>query len=170
MARNERKGGLLGIRFEVYVNYIFRKQGATLERRRLNEAPEAYTKDYTIPIGLKVVEFKGLNELSIHEEEAKLYIPGKNFPCVDFILSPNTWLQITTTEDHGIPHEPAKKLLQKMPKGKIQLYFLVPDDIYKTFPLQTYRATGGNKIQHVSPELEERVEQWALRMPMSLED
>ena len=49
-------------------------------------------------------------------------------------------------------------------------YFLVPDDIYETFPLQTYRTTRGTKIQHVSPELEERVEQWALRMPMSLEE
>ena len=38
-----------------------------------------------------------------------------------------------------------KKLLQKLPQGKIQLYFLVPDDIFETFPLQTYRTTADKK-------------------------
>src|SRR5213078_3165536 len=47
LARDETDGGMPGIYFETYVNYIFRSAEDTFKRRRLGEAKEPYSEDYT---------------------------------------------------------------------------------------------------------------------------
>ena len=77
-----------GVLFEVFAKHIFRTGGCTLRARRLDNTTKKDIQQYSIPSGLKIIEFKGMSSLPLLDRKTPvLYFPGQNFPCVDLIDS-----------------------------------------------------------------------------------
>ncbi|CAI2187078.1 18535_t:CDS:2, partial [Funneliformis geosporum] len=108
----------------------------------------------------------------------KVFWRKQNFGAVDLFVTPNYIFQVTVSEYHPIKQVELKKVITNMPvyisdqNAKIQLYFVVPDDIYDKFKYQSY-TTRDNDSNKDRPVLRmnsaiKNVEQWALKVQINL--
>ena len=165
--------GTLGKVFECYVRHLFFKGGGVrLSKRRLYKALDKGKEStslqwFTIPEKSKHKPFSEMVDFSISKEDAgTFWTPGPNFPCVDIILTPNSLFQITISLHHPVKQEPLRKILEKLPtKETISLYFVVPEEIFETFPFQNYYNEQGKVLQSI-PKTIKKLEQWVLGVPL----
>src|SRR6185369_13786828 len=140
-----RKSTHRGKLFELYVFHLFRKGGLNFNIRML-KGPGNTTlttpKDGTlfIPTHPKVQHFKTLDIPPGSSDE--LFIPlVDNYPAVDFILTPDKLFQVTTNKKHPVQKAALSEIIKKMKASnpsisEFMLYFVVPEDVYDTYPSQ----------------------------------
>ena len=83
---------------------------------------------------------RNLSDLLKYSGENIVIVPDRqNFGAVDLFVTPNYIFQVTVSEYHPIKQVELTKVITNMPvyisdqNAKIQLYFVVPDDIYDKF-------------------------------------
>ena len=180
---NSSSGTKRGISFEVVVGNILRKGDIEFTYRRLWDEGEDGNKEellynYKKPLAVKAIRTpEHIKEI----KDGELAIPSKsNFPAIDFFVGPNSLFQVTVGTHHPIKQHLLVDLVRntqgyseennKAPQ--IDLYFVVPDDIYSNFPHQNYyvdlQKKGNAKdtiklAERQSAELT-NVRQWALKI------
>ncbi|CAG8767147.1 1188_t:CDS:2, partial [Racocetra fulgida] len=88
---------------------------------------------------------QGRQHLSNYDDETILIQPIKgNFGATDLIILPNHIFQITVSKNHPIKHSELVKIVKNIkafrrdPNSIINLFFIVPEDIYDDFRCQKY--------------------------------
>ena len=131
---------------------------------------------YIISQKLRVV--RNLSDLLKYSGENIVIVPDKqNFGAVDLFVTPNSIFQVTVSEYHPIKQVELTKVITNMPvyisdqNAKIQLYFVVPDDIYDKFKHQSYTTRDKDSNEDRSVERMnsaiKNVEQWALKVQIN---
>jgi hypothetical protein len=175
-----------GMLFEGCVRHLLELHGHYYEIRRLDKDNQRRKKPridaegestkisenqlYKMPKPRDIKAIRNPEDMSNFSETGILFLPDKsNFPAVDAILSPNTLFQMTMSETHAINHDELVRVIKHLPAykdGKIMLFFVVPDDIYRSLKHQPYKDNN-HRVMKGEPERLKNVEQWALKIDVS---
>jgi hypothetical protein len=164
-----RKSTHRGKLFELYVLYLFRKGGLTFSTRKLNVKGHG-NETLTIPISPKVHTFKDI--IIPRGSSNELFIPlFDNHSATDFILTPDKLFQVTVNVDHPVKKAALSEIIQKMRTSnpsvsEFSLYFVVPEDIYETYPPQKYSNVDGSVAQNLTKELR-KTQQWGIKVDIA---
>ncbi len=164
-----------GFLFECYVIHLFRTGNQKFEVRKLRGEEKDQFSIHRKP---KAGFVRNLSDLLKYSGENIVIVPDKqNFGAVDLFVTPNYIFQVTVSEYHPIKQVELTKVITSMPvyisdqNAKIQLYFVVPDDIYDKFEHQSY-TTRDKDSNEDRPVLRmdsaiKNVEQWALKVQIN---
>ncbi|KJE97393.1 hypothetical protein CAOG_010119 [Capsaspora owczarzaki ATCC 30864] len=133
-ADNPEHASLRGQLFEEYASN-FLQTGGTFPRRHLETG---VSDELRLP-RLTCINFRQLTEIDLSIPD-RYYNPiTRNLAAVDAIISPNVFLQMTVSRSHPVKSEGFLQAISLMPQqeGPAVLYFVVPSNIYPTFPRQT---------------------------------
>ncbi|RGB25226.1 hypothetical protein C1646_747443 [Rhizophagus diaphanus] len=136
--RNPYEASARGFLFECYVIHLFRTGNQKFEVRKLRgEEKDQFRKPNAGFV-------RNLSDLLKYSGENIVIVPDKqNFGAVDLFVTPNCIFQVTVSEHHPIKQVELTKVITSMPvyisdqNAKIQLYFVVPDDILYMTNLNT---------------------------------
>ena len=92
-----------------------------------------------------------------------------NFSVVDSIKAPNNLFQFTVSQKHSIKATQFKQLLTqlKMLDSQINLYFVVPPDVYDKFPRQKYVTNPGEDFNQQDQLCMQQVHQFVIRLNLN---
>ncbi|CAG8838073.1 35029_t:CDS:2, partial [Racocetra persica] len=100
---------------------------------------------------------------------------SKTFASIDSFSLDNKTLdlyQITVSENHGVKIKGLNDLNRLLEWIKdvdnINLYFVVPPDIFKTFPLQKYKSAKGEDSKKIPKWISEKLTQYALEIVLDI--
>ncbi|CAB5193513.1 hypothetical protein RhiirA5_504506 [Rhizophagus irregularis] len=176
LMRSPYEASAKGFLFECYVIHLFRTGNQKFEVRKLTgEEKDQFFVHHKPEAGF----VRNLSDLLKYSGENIVIVPDKqNFGAVDLFVTPNYIFQVTVSEYHPIKQVELTKVITNMPvyisdqNAKIQLYFVVPDDIYDKFKHQSYttRDKDSNEdrpVLRMNPAIK-NVEQWALKVQINL--
>ncbi|KJE88822.1 hypothetical protein CAOG_009307 [Capsaspora owczarzaki ATCC 30864] len=150
--------------FEEYASNCL-QTGGTFPRRHL----ETGVGDELQLPRLTCINFRQLTEIDLSIPD-RYYSPTiRNLAAVDAILSPNVILQMTASRSHPVQSEGLRLAISRMSQqaGPAVLYFVVPSDIYPTFPRQTYLGVDG-RVLETRPAEVDAAQQFALCVNIDL--
>jgi len=108
-------------------------------------------------------DFSNIKDVNIRE--GIYYQPvAKNYQSIDSYIHPNQLLQITIADRHGVKQEKLKEYKDKniLNQGEIHLYFIVPEESFRTYRKQNY-LDGSKKVES-PPKWIQNIKQYALCM------
>ena len=101
--------------------------------------------------------FKDLDEVDVSMD--KYLVPNKrNFVSVDSILPPDSAFQMTVSSTHPVKRHGLTLVKSKLKCDKLNLYFVVPREIYNDFKKQPYHTRKDTCYQKAVTD----VSQWAV--------
>ncbi|KJE97358.1 hypothetical protein CAOG_010118 [Capsaspora owczarzaki ATCC 30864] len=153
-----RHASLRGQLFEEYASNCL-QTGGTFPRRHL----ETGVGDELQLRPLTCINFRQLTEIDLSIPNRYYSPTTRNLAAVDAILSPNVILQMTASRSHPVQSEGLRLAISRMLQqaGPAVLYFVVPSDIYPTFPRQTYLGVDGRVLETWPAEVD-AAQQFAL--------
>ena len=148
--------GVRGDLFEAYAHRILSGGGA-LRVRRLDDGFETTLQ---IPRSVGTHFVRTPSDLVQCPSNLHYCQPiARNFPAVDAVKLPGSLFQMTVSLSHAIKYTALKSVLESMPDcASYDLYFVVPEDIFKDFASQ---SIDGLDIKTPDARVL-RVRQWAL--------
>uniref|UniRef100_U9T1W8 Crinkler family protein n=1 Tax=Rhizophagus irregularis (strain DAOM 181602 / DAOM 197198 / MUCL 43194) TaxID=747089 RepID=U9T1W8_RHIID len=173
--RNPYEASARGFLFECYAIHLFRTGNQKFEVRKLRGEEKDQFSIHRKPNAGFV---RNLSDLLKYSGENIVIVPDKqNFGAVDLFVTPNCIFQVTVSEHHPIKQVELTKVITSMPvyisdqNAKIQLYFVVPDDIYDKFEHQIYTtrdkdSNEDRKVLRIDSAIK-NVEQWALKVQIN---
>jgi hypothetical protein len=143
--------GLRGSLFELHCHDQFVSVTTVYKLRNLQSKEES---DFNVSAS----ELEVYDELCKSDDPKTYYVPrSRTQPAYDSHLY-NCAFQMTVSYKHPVMYHPLLQLKKHLDVAKLQLIFVVPEDIYPDFKLQTYKyASGDNKSRNVTD-----IEQFAL--------
>ncbi len=158
---------LRGTMFE-RIGHTLLASGGTFDYRELNDN----NSNDTVSLALASAEIKQFNQVSeINMSQHVHYYQPKysNFSVVDSIKAPNNLFQFTVSQKHSIKATQLKELLTqlKMLDTQINLYFVVPPDVYDKFPRQKYVTTQGEDFKQQDQLWMQQVHQFVIRLHLN---
>jgi len=175
-------GALRGQTFEAYAHRLLLR-GGTFKTRKLSAPGE---EELELPTSnLKLwKESSPYTELLENTIEGPCYLKpmNKNSGAIDSLTIHRNdneefvvGFQMTCNKTgHPIKRHLLVNVLKALPTSKFprkfRLYFVLPPDVYDSssayFVEQIFHTEKGQETQNVLKEIEDRVEQWALRVPV----
>ena len=112
-------------------------------------------------------EFKSINLTA-----GKLLLPGiGKFPCIDLFIGPDKLFQVTVSAHHPLKYRKLKEMVENIQenptasKQELQIYFVVPQDIYDDFKRQNYINESGNVCKKLDPVVK-NIKQYVLKFDL----
>ncbi|KJE95746.1 hypothetical protein CAOG_009960 [Capsaspora owczarzaki ATCC 30864] len=157
-ADNPEHASLRGQLFEEYASNCL-QTGGTFPRRHL----ETGVGDELQLRPLTCINFRQLTEIDLSIPDRYYSPTNRNLAAVDAIISPNVFLQMTVSRSHPVKSEGLRLAISRMPQqaGPAVLYFVVPSDIYPTFPRRTHLGVDG-RVLETRPAEVDAAQQFAL--------
>jgi len=126
--------------FEAYAHRILSAGGEFTVRSISKDSLSSVIK-------LKQLKIDRFYEIDQCKDEEKYFIPwNSNYPCIDSFIPNVGHFQMTVSLDHPI----SKKMTDIVKDtGERRIYFVVPQSIYTTFPLQQIASEGLHLDQYV---------------------
>lgn len=94
---------------------------------------------------------------------------GSNFGAVDSFARIGDVLygfQMTVSLEHPIKQRLLKEILGTLKPDKLSLVFVVPDDSFDGFSRQSYLSKKNTVSKRIDKDIQMKVEQWVLRLPI----
>ncbi|KJE92459.1 hypothetical protein CAOG_009662 [Capsaspora owczarzaki ATCC 30864] len=163
-ADSPQHASLRGQLFEEYASNCL-QTGGTFPRRHLETG---VSDELRLP-RLTCINFRQLTEIDLSIPDRYYSPTNRNLAAVDAIISPNVFLQMTVSRSHPVKSEGSLHAISLMPQqeGPAVLYFVVPSDIYPTFPRQTYLGVDG-RVLETRPAEVDATQQFALCIDIDL--
>ena len=140
--------------------------GGVFRVRRLG-VPGAEPEDVVLPRRTERM-FQAVDEMRAGASEEYWRPASRTFAAADAVAPPNQLFQMTVSPSHGVNHAGLIAVLQELPLTgqRVDLYFVVPPEIFDTFAEQSFVGRGGKVLKRKSA-LVQKVDQWVLRVPAS---
>ncbi|CAG8704734.1 2867_t:CDS:2, partial [Cetraspora pellucida] len=162
--------GFRGNLFEDY-SHLELQKGDKFRVRCLNDNSEVKGRN------IKEMECKWFSTLGDAHEEFYNRPISKTFASIDsFSLDNNTLnlYQMTVSEEHGVKIKGLENLRRLLTwredVNNFNLYFVVPWDIFETFPLQKYKTTKYEDCKRIPKWINEKITQYALEINLEIGD
>lgn len=113
--------------------------------------------------------FRKLSDVNLPADDTYAYPSGSNFGAVDSFARIGGVLygfQMTVSLEHPIKQRLLKEILGTLKPAKLCLAFVVPDDCFDAFTRQSYLSTKYTVSKRIDKDIQTKVEQWVLKLPV----
>ncbi|EGG16196.1 hypothetical protein DFA_09224 [Cavenderia fasciculata] len=144
--------------------------GGTFKRRLLNNNNTGKESDVVIPKPLPSVDIKSINDISKASSATGAYLlpTYSNFPVVDSLIKPTQLFQVTVSSTHPPLMQELSNIVDQLGNPpNVDLYFVVPEDMYSDFKQQNYLTTAKKAATKLSKQVQ-TVTQYVLLFPLLL--